>query len=110
MVVQDTLRALVAQARAAGHTWAEIGDLLRVSRQAAFQRFAGVPHPSVEEGDGILAPVEGVVEHAVSVLHALLDGRFDDARAVRADAQRLFGGAARQGPREGPPRSRAHRR
>jgi hypothetical protein len=41
MVVEDTLRALVDQARAAGHTWAEIGELLRVSRQAAFQRLRG---------------------------------------------------------------------
>ena len=79
MVVEDTLRALVEQARAAGHTWAEIGDLLRVSRQAAFQRFGGGRRLSEQEV-GIVAPVEGAVEHAVPVLQAFLDGRFDDAR------------------------------
>jgi hypothetical protein len=80
MVVEDTLRALVEQARAAGHTWAEIGGVLRVSRQAAFQRFGGGRRPTPEEG-GIVAPVEGAVAHAVPVLQAFLDGRFDDARS-----------------------------
>ena len=36
------LRLSVDQARAAGHTWQELGDVLGVSRQAAFQRFG---HP-----------------------------------------------------------------
>jgi hypothetical protein len=80
MVVEDTLRALVDQARAAGHTWAEIGGLLRVSRQAAFQRF-GCGQRSTAEDGGIIAPVNGAAEHAVTVLQAFLDGRFDDARS-----------------------------
>jgi hypothetical protein len=80
MVVEDTLRALVEQARAAGHTWAEIGDLLRVSRQAAFQRFGGGRQPTSEDG-GMVAPVEGAVECAVPVLQAFIEGRFDDARS-----------------------------
>jgi hypothetical protein len=50
MIVEDTLRALVEQARAAGHTWAEIGDLLHVSRQAAFQRFGGGRGPRPRGG------------------------------------------------------------
>src|SRR5579884_2389848 len=49
MIVEDTLRALVEQARSAGHTWAEIGELLHVSRQAAFQRFGGARRPPAEE-------------------------------------------------------------
>ncbi len=79
MIVEDTLRALVEQARAAGHTWAEIGELLHVSRQAAFQRFGGGRKRTVE--DGITVPVDGAVEAAGPVLQAFLDGRFDDARA-----------------------------
>jgi hypothetical protein len=81
MVVEDTLRALVEQARPAGHTWAEIGHLLHVSRQAAFQRFGGGRRPSFGEEDGIVAPVEDAAEHAALVLQAFLDGRFDDARS-----------------------------
>lgn len=49
LIVEDTLQALVAQARAEGHTWAEVGAVLRVTRQAAFQRFApttGVDTPT----------------------------------------------------------------
>jgi hypothetical protein len=80
MVVEDTLRALVDQARAAGHTWAEIGGLLHVSRQAAFQRFGGTRR-SVSAGAGIVSPMDGAVEHAVPVLEAFLDGRFDDVRS-----------------------------
>ena len=33
------MREAVQQARQAGHTWAELGDLLGTTRQAAFQRF-----------------------------------------------------------------------
>jgi Protein of unknown function (DUF3887) len=36
---EDATRLLVADARAAGRTWQEIGQLLSVSRQAAQQRF-----------------------------------------------------------------------
>ncbi|MGH2893015.1 MAG: hypothetical protein ACRDPM_07075 [Solirubrobacteraceae bacterium] len=79
MIVEDTLHALVRQARAAGHTWAQIGELLHVSRQAAFQRFGSGPGRVGD--DGVTAPVDGAVEAAVPVLQAFLDGRFDDARA-----------------------------
>jgi hypothetical protein len=80
-IVDDTLRALVEQARAAGHTWAEIGDVLHVSRQAAFQRFGGGP-PQTTEGDAVEVPVEGAVEHALPVLEAFIDGRWDDTRST----------------------------
>jgi hypothetical protein len=39
-VVEDGLHEAVQAARQAGHTWAEIGELLGTTRQAAFQRFA----------------------------------------------------------------------
>ena len=80
MIVEDTLRALVQQGRTAGHTWAEIGELLHVTRQAAFQRFGAGRGPTA--GDGVAVPVEGAVEAAVPVLRAFLEGRFDDARAT----------------------------
>ena len=80
MIVEDTLRTLVQQARAVGHTWAEVGELLHVSRQAAFQRFGGHPGPIPEEGATV--PVDGAVDAAAPVLQAFLDGRFDDARAT----------------------------
>jgi hypothetical protein len=83
MIVEDTLRALVQQARSAGHTWAEIGQLLHVSRQAAFQRFGGGRSPA--PAGGVTVPVEGAVDAAVPVLEAFLDARFEDARATFAE-------------------------
>jgi hypothetical protein len=80
-IVEDTLRALVEQARAAGHTWAEIGEVLHVSRQAAFQRFGGGRRPTPEDG-AIAAPVAGAVASAVTALQAFLDGRWGDARST----------------------------
>ncbi len=80
MIVQDTLHALVGQARASGHTWAEIGELLHVTRQAAFQRFGGDRRPVA--ADGVSLPVDGALDAAIPVLQAFLDGRFDDARAT----------------------------
>jgi len=80
-IVDDTLRALVEQARAAGHTWAEIGEVLHVSRQAAFQRFGGGRRPT-GDGEAVQTPVEDAVEHAEPVLQAFLDGRWGDARAT----------------------------
>lgn len=79
-IVEDTLSTLVRQARADGHTWAEIGELLHVTRQAAFQRFGG-SRASIAE-DGVVVPVDGAVAAAVPVLQAFLDGRFDDVRTT----------------------------
>lgn len=44
-LVDDILHTLARQAREESHTWAEIGDLLGTSRQAAFQRFSGPMPP-----------------------------------------------------------------
>ncbi|MBP2189983.1 hypothetical protein [Nocardia goodfellowii] len=44
-LVDDILHTLARQAREEGHTWAELGDLLGTSRQAAFQRFSGPMPP-----------------------------------------------------------------
>ncbi|MBH0781821.1 hypothetical protein [Nocardia bovistercoris] len=45
-LVDDILHTLARQARQEGHTWAELGDLLGTSRQAAYQRFSGPMPPS----------------------------------------------------------------
>jgi hypothetical protein len=38
-VTDVALRAAVDRARAAGHSWSRIGEVLGTTRQAAFQRF-----------------------------------------------------------------------
>lgn len=81
LIVQDTLHALVARARAAGHTWAEIGEVLHVSRQAAFQRFGGGEQMAGEREPASGIAIDGAEPRALAVLQAFLDERFDDARA-----------------------------
>lgn len=87
LIVEDTLRALVDQARAGGRTWAEIGEALHVTRQAAFQRF-GTGRGSAEEDRIETAPVEGAVERAVEVVQAFLDSDFEAVR--RAFDERML--------------------
>jgi hypothetical protein len=75
LIVEDTLRALVAQARAEGRTWAEVGAVLRVTRQAAFQRF----RPSMPAGEASVdaPPLDGAAVRAVTLLENLLAERWE---------------------------------
>lgn len=71
------LRESVAEARRAGHTWQEIGDLLGVSRQAAFQRFGQPADPRT--GEPMSASVlPGAGPMAADLLAAWSDGRYDE--------------------------------
>jgi hypothetical protein len=76
-LVGDILHALVRQARAEGHTWSQIGELLGTSRQAAFQRFGGPPR---EEGEPMKA-LPDADEKAVAILDHLMHKRWDRVRA-----------------------------
>jgi hypothetical protein len=71
------LQEAVDRARATGHSWREIGDVLGTTRQAAFQRFG---HP-VDPRTG--APVTkdippAAVDRAVATVSALTEGRWDE--------------------------------
>jgi hypothetical protein len=72
------LRLAVARASAGGHTWQEIGDLLGVSPQAAYQRFGRPSEPP--------APVAPVItdaaDRAIAVLAAWFEGRYDEVAAT----------------------------
>jgi hypothetical protein len=89
VIVDDILRALVRQARSEERTWAEIGEVLHVSRQAVFQRFggsAGLPPPALAGEDTIMTPaggtpVAGADSSGRSVMQAFLDQRWEDVRA-----------------------------
>ena len=91
---EEELAMSVAQARESGHTWAEIGQILGTSRQAAFQRFGRPADPRTGR------PMEPVVpdarERAAGLLADLLAGRwagvcaqFGDQVAARLDPPRL---------------------
>ena len=75
----EALQQAVDRARAAGHSWREIGDVLGTTRQAAFQRFG---HP-VDPRTGVpmstkIAP--GTADRAVTILTCLAEGRWEEAR------------------------------
>lgn len=105
-VVDDTLRALVRQAREEGRTWAEIGEVLRITRQAAFQRFGGATSgaddqgrqaagaPPAQSGDedpasgqergsrtGEGPQVPQAADRALDLLGDFLQGRFEQVRS-----------------------------
>ena len=94
-VVEDGMREAVRQARQAGHTWAEIGELLGTTRQAAFQRFGRPldPRTGAPMSETILP---GAAERAASLLADVAEQRweqatsgFDQRMAQALDAQRL---------------------
>ena len=86
--IQDAAEALMAaavqQAREAGRTWQEIGDVLGVSRQAVFQRYGKPIDPRNGEVMNT-SPLSGADELARTVIADLAHARWGDVRA-RFDA------------------------
>jgi len=76
----QVLKLSVQQSRDAGHTWQEIGDLLGVTRQAAFQRFGKPIDPRTGQPMDKTVRMTGAAERAVKVVTDVLDGRMDRAR------------------------------
>jgi hypothetical protein len=94
------LQAAVQRAREAGHTWAEIGQVLGSSRQAAFQRFArpADPRTGAPMADSVLP---GAADRGMVLIANMAAGRWADAyrdfgeNARKFDADRLAAGWAR---------------
>jgi hypothetical protein len=76
----QVLKLAVQQCRDAGHTWQEIGDLLGVTRQAAFQRFGKPIDPRTGEPMDKTVRMADAAERAITIVTAVLEGRMDDAR------------------------------
>ena len=71
------LQVAADQARAAGHTWKEIGDALGTTRQAAFQRF-GRPVDPRTGAPMSKETMPGAADKAVDLLVAMVEGRWAD--------------------------------
>jgi hypothetical protein len=91
---EEGLAMTVQQARDAGHTWAEIGQRLGTSRQAAFQRFGRPADPRT--GLPMEPALPGAGDRALELLDDLAAGhwaavcaRFTAAVAARLDADGL---------------------
>jgi hypothetical protein len=76
----QVLNLCVQQCRDAGHTWQEIGDLLGVTRQAAFQRFGKPIDPRTGEPMDKTVRMADAAERATTIVTAVLEGRMDEAR------------------------------
>jgi hypothetical protein len=76
----QVLRLCVQQSRDAGHTWQEIGDLLGVTRQAAFQRFGKPIDPRTGEPMDKTVHMTDAAERAVKIVTDVLEDRMDQAR------------------------------
>jgi Protein of unknown function (DUF3887) len=79
-LAEQVLKLCVQQSRDAGHTWQEIGDLLGVTRQAAFQRFGKPVDPRTGEPMDKTVHITDAAERAVAIVKDVLEGRMDDAR------------------------------
>lgn len=74
------LRLAVDLARAAGRTWQELGDVLGVTRQAAFQRFGHPVDPRTGEPmSGAIPP--DATSRAAQLMTDWIEGRYDLVRA-----------------------------
>jgi hypothetical protein len=73
------LQAAVNRARAAGHSWREIGDVLQTTRQAAFQRFGRPIDPRTNK-PMTKQTLPGAEDKAIEILGCITEGRWGDAR------------------------------
>ena len=94
------LQAAVDRARAAGHSWKRIGDVLGTTRQAAFQRFGRPVDPRTGEPMTREVP-PGRADRAVGLLTAWAEGRpqevlgaLDENMRERLNADRMAAGWA----------------
>ncbi|MBB4794801.1 DUF3887 domain-containing protein [Streptomyces nodosus] len=79
-LAEQLLKLCVQQSRDAGHTWQEIGDLLGVTRQAAFQRFGKPIDPRTGAPMDKTVHMADAAARALTVVTAVLEGRMDEAR------------------------------
>jgi len=76
----QVLRQCVQQCRDDGCTWQVIGDLLGVTRQAAFQRFGKPIDPRTGELMDKTVSMTDAAERAVQIVTDILEDRMDQAR------------------------------
>jgi hypothetical protein len=79
------MQAAVDRARAAGHSWREVGDVLDTTRQAAFQRFGRPVDPRTNKPMSRQA-LPGAEERAIEILGCIIEGRWEDSRRDFAPA------------------------
>jgi hypothetical protein len=90
-LADQVLKLCVQQCRDAGHTWQEIGDLLGVTRQAAFQRFGKPIDPRTGAPMDKTVHMADAAERALRIVTDILEDRMDEARpSFNADVLAAF--------------------
>jgi hypothetical protein len=79
ILLEDIVRSLVVEARGAGCTWAAIGEVLHVTRQAAFQRFGGEDEETAMDLPAAAMPRAG--ERATALLVQFFAGEWAEMRS-----------------------------
>ena len=79
-VANAAVQTAVDRARAAGHSWKEIGDVLETTRQAAFQRFGRPVDPRTGEPMTRTA-LPGAEERAIAIFANIAARQWEAARA-----------------------------
>lgn len=72
----------VDQARSTGQSWADIAEVLGVTRQAAFKRFGRPSDPRTGKAMAPTMTVSGVVTLTERVFTLLDDGQYESVRAL----------------------------
>lgn len=81
---QRDLHDAVAEARSVGHTWADVGAALGITRQAAFKRFGGPRDPRT--GATMTAtPTTGLIGATEEVFARIDSGDYDAVRTRMPD-------------------------
>lgn len=98
-VADRALAASVRQARAAGHTWQDLGDVLHTTRQAAFQRFGRLTEAAPELAADAPASRETLPDagdRALAIFGAVFAGRdaevaaqFDETMRAQLPIEKL---------------------
>lgn len=77
---ERALHQLVAEAREAGMSWAAIGEILGISRQAAQKRFAG--HVPAKVTRDLPSVPDWALDRALTLFDAAASGRFEELEAA----------------------------
>jgi hypothetical protein len=84
---ESAVQLAVDRARAAGHSWRDVGDVLGTTRQAAFQRFGHPVHPRTGAPLSREIP-EGAADRAAAIFRWHQETRWERIIAELDDAMR----------------------
>jgi hypothetical protein len=89
--IDEVIQALVEDAREAGHTWHEIGEVLAISRQAAQQRFGRPATPGDPEDARIARRAVDLIEQLSQHDWEAASADWDETMRAKLPVEELAG-------------------